>query len=59
LGFGSQFELVVFVMESSIKNLNSASKVAHSLEEGRNSSLIGHLNKLHEHPFNKDFEIQV
>jgi len=48
LGFQIQFELVVSALESLIKNLNSSFEVAHFLEEDGSSSLISHLNKLHD-----------
>jgi len=45
----SQFKLVLFALESLIEIMNSGFEVAHGLEEdGKNSSLFGHLNKLHD-----------
>jgi len=51
LDFEPEFELVVITLKSLIKILNSVFEVAHGLEEGRSSSLIGHLDKIHDTHF--------
>jgi len=45
----SQFELIVFPLESLINVLNSSFKFARDYKEGGASSLIGHLKLLQEY----------